>query len=147
MKAILKMCFSLLTILLLASCEPKPQPIEYGLDACHACRMNIVDQQHAAQLVTEKGKAFKFDAIECLVPYFNEQHDSTPFALVLVADYAQPGALVDGRQAHYLISEAVPSPMGGNLSAFSDRTAAQEMQTDKGGELLGWEQLRRKYER
>ena len=54
----------LLATVLLAACQPSPKPIEYGSDMCDYCKMTIVDQQHAAELVTTKGKAFKFDAIE-----------------------------------------------------------------------------------
>ena len=53
--------FSLLTFITLSSCNIQPQPINYGEDACHFCKMNIIDKQHAAQIVTSKGKAFKFD--------------------------------------------------------------------------------------
>ncbi len=52
---------------LLSSCQPRPEPIHYGQDACDFCRMTIVDKQHAAQMVTEKGRVYKYDAIECML--------------------------------------------------------------------------------
>ncbi len=137
----------LLALLLLVACSPEPQPIEYGLDACYACRMNIVDARHAAELVTEKGKIYKFDAIECMVPYYNNHSDETPFALVLVSDYAQPGALIDGRTSQFLISEAIPSPMGGNLSALASREEADQLLEDNGGDVYDWSQLREYFNR
>ena len=57
----------LLIILILVGCKVDPNPIEYGADACHFCSMTIVDRQHAAEFVTKKGKAFKFDATECMM--------------------------------------------------------------------------------
>ena len=61
-------------LLLFAACSPQPRPIEYGTDLCDFCRMTIVDKQHAAELVTDKGRVYKFDAIECMVNYL-EQND------------------------------------------------------------------------
>lgn len=58
--------FSILFILI-TSCSIEPAKIQYGKDACHYCKMNIVDKMHAAQYVTKKGKAFKYDAVECML--------------------------------------------------------------------------------
>ena len=58
-----------LIISLLSACTPAPKPIEYGSDMCHYCKMTIMDKQHAAELVTDKGKVFPFDAIECMIHY------------------------------------------------------------------------------
>ncbi len=37
------------------SCSVEPSPINYGKEACNFCKMNIVDQQHGAEIVTKKG--------------------------------------------------------------------------------------------
>ena len=50
------------------SCSKTPQPINYGTDMCHFCQMTIVTKTHAAQMVTTKGKQYKFDAIEVKCP-------------------------------------------------------------------------------
>ena len=92
-----------LLVLLLSACSPKPKPIEYGSDACDYCRMTVVDQQHAAELVSSKGKAYKFDAIECMVHYKRE-HDDREYALLLVNDYLQKGELVPAEECTFLIS-------------------------------------------
>lgn len=134
---------ALFALLSLGSCSPQPEPIEFGSDACDYCRMTIVDNQHAAELVTSKGRAYKFDAVECMVPYYQEHQSDTEYAYVLVSDYVQPGSLVDGREATYLISEAIPSPMGGNLSAFLEAEEARAIFREKGGELYTWDELRR----
>ncbi|MDH5605047.1 MAG: hypothetical protein OEY51_13950, partial [Cyclobacteriaceae bacterium] len=49
------------------SCTPKPEEIKYGEDLCHFCSMAIVDDKFSAQYVTKKGRAYKFDAIECMI--------------------------------------------------------------------------------
>lgn len=134
----------LILVLFLASCSVEPQPIEYGRDACHFCKMNIVDNQHAAEFVTSKGKCYKFDAIECMVNQMKE-FDEAPIALHLVCDYSSPGSLVDAKTSTYLISESIPSPMGGNLSAFADEAIAATTKAEATGDLFTWEQLKAEY--
>lgn len=132
--------FSLLSLLIITSCNVKPQKIEYGKDACHFCRMNIVDQSHAAQLVTAKGKAYKYDATECLI---NNLEDFEPdqIGLLLVSDYNNPGVLLDAKIATYIISKNIPSPMGAYLSSVSTKEEALELQKNKEGEIYDWDEL------
>lgn len=130
---------------ILISCEVSPQEIHYGADACHYCKMTIVDTQHAAQLVTEKGKAFKYDAIECMLNH-KANWDQTAIKFHLVADYNNPKILIDATKAHYLVSESIPSPMGAFLSAFEDEQKIVKIRTEKGGETYSWESLLKKFD-
>ena len=134
---------TLLSFVLL-SCEAKPHPINYGVDTCDFCRMAIVDRQHAAQLVTEKGRVYNYDAIECMMNDLN-QWDRPAVKFYLVSDYTNPGRLTDARDAQYLISEAIPSPMGANLSAFNDRVSMEKLFDSVGGETLGWVELLKRF--
>ena len=129
-------------LLILTACSPSPQPIDYGSDMCHYCKMTIVDQQHAAEAVTSKGKAYKFDAIECMVNYLGEK-EGQEHAFLLVNDYQQPKELIPAGDSYYLISEAIPSPMGANLSAFETKAKAEAVQAEKGGEVYSWEALQK----
>jgi copper chaperone NosL len=131
----------ILYLLLVSSCSRGPEPINYGADACEFCRMTIVDKQHAAQLVTEKGKNYKYDAIECMINDLNEW-ERPPVKIHLVADYANPGRMTDALTASYLISEEIPSPMGAYLSAFSNESERNKTHQSSGGDTLNWEQLR-----
>lgn len=135
----------LLIFLMLGACKVEPEPINYGSDACHYCSMTIVDKQHAAEFVTDTGKAFKFDAIECMMNGLKDS-DGTQIALYLVTDFENAGQLIDGRKATYLISKNISSPMGGNLSAFENREAADMVQSEQTGELFTWQDLRRRFE-
>ena len=136
----MKNALFLLTWLLLSGCKPTPKPIEYGADVCAFCQMTIVDRQHGAEVVTKKGRVYKFDAIECMVNYVAQQ-GSESFALFLTNDYMKPGELTDAATATYLISRGVPSPMGAFLSGFANATDARTVQTAKGGEVFSWTQL------
>ncbi|WHT40833.1 nitrous oxide reductase accessory protein NosL [Myroides sp. mNGS23_01] len=116
----------LLLLVLFVSCTVKVQPIEYGTDNCDFCKMGIVDNKHAAQLVTTKGKNYKFDAIECMLHYIEQQNKPlTAYQHLLVADLLQPGVLIPAEDANFIISKNIPSPMGAFLSA----TTAPEQAT------------------
>lgn len=135
----------LFTILcLIIGCSVGPKPIDYGHVGCHYCSMTIVDKQHAAQLVTKKGKVFNFDAIECMINHLKDEDEST-MALFLVNDFDQPGELVDATKTSYLISENIPSPMGAFLSAFSEEQAAQHALDENGGELYAWAEIKERF--
>ncbi|OEK02325.1 hypothetical protein BFP97_12700 [Roseivirga sp. 4D4] len=131
----------LLSVLIaLASCEVEPQEINYGKDGCSFCKMTIVDTKHAAQIVTTKGKNFKYDAIECMINHLN-QWDEVSIEFYLVADYANPKILVDAQRAHFIISEEIPSPMGANLSAFGNAEDLQPHIVHSSARTFGWDQL------
>lgn len=139
MKIVISAIFAI-ALLATISCSTEPQSINYGTDACSYCQMTIVDNQHAAQLVTEKGKNYKYDAIECMVNDL-KQWDKPPVKTHLVADYANPGTMTDALTASYLITEKIPSPMGAFLSAFSEESKRDEVHKSSRGEQLNWEQL------
>ena len=130
--------------LLLAACTHKPQPIRYGHDECGYCRMTIVDKQHAAEVLTTKGKVYKFDAIECMVHYVQEKTPSA-FGSFWVTDYTTTnGELVDATTCTYLISKNIPSPMGAFLSGFADPNTAAKFKQEKGGETYDWDEVLKK---
>lgn len=141
----LRCYFIVFSLVLLFSCKPGPEPIQYGFDGCHYCSMTIVDKQHASEFVTKKGKVYKFDASECMINFIRDI-DRATVALYLVNDYNNPGVLVDAKQATYLISENIPSPMGAYLTAFNSREEAEFARKSNKGILLTWEELNQKFE-
>ncbi|MCP4457365.1 MAG: hypothetical protein GY816_04970 [Cytophagales bacterium] len=137
--------FQFACVLILAiGCEVKPAEIRYGTDACHFCKMTIVDKQHSAEVVTIKGKAFKYDAVECMMNDLVQWSEAEP-QLYLVADYSNPGILVDASVSQYLISDKIPSPMGAFLTAFEAKELRDSSLWELGGESKDWTQLRKDY--
>jgi copper chaperone NosL len=127
------------------SCDIAPEEINYGTDACSFCKMTIVDQKHASQYVTKKGKQYKFDAIECMVNDISE-NGQEHLGILLVADFENPGNMVDADHAVYMINEAIKSPMGANLSGFASQEAAESIQKEHGGKLYSWKELLKKFD-
>lgn len=130
-----------LVLLVFFSCDIKPAKINYGKDGCHFCSMTIVDNQHAAQILNDKGKAFKYDAIECMLNDLKTR-PSTEIGMILVNDYNNPGELVSAEEATYLISEAIPSPMGAFLSASNDADGLRALKNSEGGKIYSWPSIK-----
>lgn len=139
MKTLKHIIFSV-TFFVLLGCDVKPKPIHYGQDGCYYCKMTIVDKVHAAEIVTQKGKVYMFDAVECMI-YFMDEFDTSEIKLYLTNNYIEPEVLIDATKATFLISQNIPSPMGAYLSAFKEKTDAEKTQAEKGGELYTWKEL------
>ncbi|MCF6296563.1 MAG: nitrous oxide reductase accessory protein NosL [Flavobacteriaceae bacterium] len=133
-----------LFFLLMISCKVEPKEINYGNDHCLYCDMTVVDKKHASQYVTQKGRAYMFDAVECLVMKINQEKNEDLLAFILVADFENPGNLVTAKTVTFLVSEKIKSPMGANLSAFKLKKTATKIQQEYGGELYTWSQIKAK---
>lgn len=127
-------------LLLLYSCSIEQSPLNYGQDICSYCKMTIVDKTHGAEMVTNKGKVFKYDAIECMILDLREKNEET-VSMVLVNTIDSPATLNDARVATFLVSEGIPSPMGANLSGFTQKERAEEVLKEKGGAMFSWEKI------
>lgn len=137
--------FLSILLLILTSCNVEPKKIDYGKDHCHFCNMTVVDQTHASEYVTKKGKAYVFDAIECMINELIELQNEGDTSFLLVANYQVPGELIDAKTATFLISKEIKSPMGANLSAFSSAELASEALKEHGGKIYTWELLKTKF--
>jgi len=129
-------------VLISISCSISEHPIDYGTDECAYCKMIIMDHRYGSELVTDKGKVYKFDAAECLVDYMHYNEEIVLSAsLLLVTPYTDPNMLYDARKASYLVSGKMPSPMGAYLNSFKDIETAREFQSTNGGDIYTWDEL------
>ena len=131
-------------LLVFFSCDIKPATISYGKDGCQYCSMTIVDNQHAAQIVNAKGKAFKYDAIECMLNDLKTR-PSSEIGMLLVNDYNNPGELIIAEEATYLISQGIPSPMGAFLSAGKEEAQMVDLKASEGGDIYSWTTIKEKF--
>ena len=134
----------MLTVMLtvLCSCSTDPEEINFGHDQCALCKMNISDTKFGAEIVTKKGKIFKYDAAECMINAVGRgEINMGDAAGFYVIDAANPKQLIKSETASYLISEKFPSPMGANLSAFGSIADAEKFRSQFGGELKTWDDL------
>lgn len=128
---------------LLSACNPESQPINYGSDLCESCRMSIVDQRFGSEIVTKKGKVFKFDAVECMVNYLdNRIEDESILKYILTNTLDAPGDLTDVQECKFLRSKNMPSPMGMFINPFKDGALAIRNQLENSGAIYDWNSLR-----
>ncbi|WP_020532853.1 nitrous oxide reductase accessory protein NosL [Flexithrix dorotheae] len=132
----------LIVSIILIGCSAEPEPIRYGQDACHYCKMKIVDNRYGAELVTQKGKIYKFDAVECLIHFYKEEESIKQQTKYLLAtSFNAPGTLQNIEGMNFLRTKALPSPMGMFLTAFSNTVTANEFKDNHGGDVYTWESL------
>lgn len=140
-KIILKTIAVVGLLLLVTACSQEPAEIHYGSDECAHCKMMITDNQFASQIVTGKGKVYKFDAIECMAVYHRMNKDELSGAMLYVSNYDNPGNWLNAREAQFVKSEVVNSPMGESLLAFPSPKEAREHTAEKPGTLLKWAEV------
>lgn len=125
----------------LTSCSTGPEPLQYGKDVCEQCRMMIMDPAFGAEIVTARGKIFRFDAAECMLDYLQAGTADPEKDRFLTTDMAAPRTLIDARTAFYVIDPAFRSPMGGNIASFTTRPRAENSERDPASRVLTWDQL------
>lgn len=132
---------ALLSITLL-SCSSDPEPLQYGEDACHTCKMTLMDRKFGAELVTQKGKIYKFDDVNCMLAFYNSgQVQPSEFAHKLVVDFSQPATLIEAADAFYLKSPEIKSPMASKVAAFQKKESMESVKKELKGIYLVWGEL------
>ena len=136
------MKYSIITLLLtiiIISCNSNPEPINYGEDECEFCRMLITDKKYGAELVTTKGKIYKFDSIECLIEFSLVENTIGDLTNNLfVTDFSNSKNLINAREAFYVKNDKVRSPMGLNVTAFKDKTLLNNFISENSGNQMSW---------
>ena len=112
---------------LIAGCRPidvsRPPTVRFGEEACASCRMIIGDEHFAAALVTPAGEALKFDDVGCLIEH--EAGRLRPEVTYWVRD-SRGGEWLNAREATFVHSPSIDSPMGFGLAAHpADRAAGE----------------------
>lgn len=129
----------LLSSFFVAGCGSNPEPINYGHDECDFCRMLITDNRYGSELVTDKGKVFKFDEAGCMIEYAMVKNlIGDVNQKFLVTDFAAPETFIDANSAFYVHNEKFRSPMGSNVMAFDSEISRQKFVAESGGSLLNW---------
>lgn len=139
--------FFILSSLAIVSCSKELSPINFGTDICDHCMMTIVDKKFGGELVNENGKAFKFDAIECMVEYETEKKSDSENRIYTyyTIDISKPGEMIKSEEAFFVLSDSIKSPMSGNLASYSSKADAENYKNENGGELLDWKSLKDKF--
>lgn len=142
--AMLPLLIAVLITTGLSSCSTQPQAIRIGLDNCDFCKMTITDNRFGAELVTKKGKVFKFDDGHCAVGFLHSQKVAPKdIAGIYFTDFSTPDKLINVTEVHFLQSPALKSPMGGNIAAFSNADSLQKIFEKLNGNKITWEEMQK----
>lgn len=131
---------ALFAMLLSACANGEPEPIKLNKDNCDFCKMTITDGRFGAELITEKGRVYKFDDLSCLVDY-RKENTKTPAQYFFVHNYLAINELITADKAFYVVSEQLNSPMRGNAAAFLTKEVAVEYAKKLDGNVLDWAEV------
>jgi copper chaperone NosL len=101
--------------------------------------MTIADQSFGSELVTAKGKIYKYDSIECLAAA-DRQMEKAAGAVHSrwVINFSQPGSFLEVPKATIVATEHQKSPMGVGLVAVGSSSEADALIQSVGGAVLDW---------
>ncbi len=129
-----------LLVVLLHSCSKEPKPIEFGVDNCDHCKMNISDVRYGAELITQKGRIYKFDDMYCMKAFLQEGvvTKKQVHSLWLV-DFVATEQLIPAEKSFLLHHPELKSPMGSNTAVFAHEETCQQYHVEHSGTILLWE--------
>ncbi len=134
---------TILMILALSGCQSGPAPINYGTDGCDFCKMTITDRRFGGEILTQKGKVYKFDDIHCIAGFLKANTVNSPdIKEIYLVDFANQGNLIPTGESLLLKSEELRSPMGANIAAFRQKDSLEKYKQLFSGELINWEQAK-----
>lgn len=127
--------------MMVSACGNKgPEPINLNKDNCDFCQMTIAEEKFSCELITVKGRVYKFDDLSCLLEYKTANPDPAVRS-IYVADFLTPGSLLEQEKAFFIRGEEIDSPMGGGIAAFSDKNTAMEYAGKFNAQLTDWSAL------
>ena len=130
------------SIVFLSACSTAPEKFNYGKDNCAECSMTIMEPKFGAEIVTKKGKIFKFDDVHCIANFIKSgkvrQQD---LQRTLFIDYDNSNNFLDAEAVSFVVSPQLKSPMNSNAAAFSSKAKADEVSEKTGGQVVSWTEL------
>lgn len=139
----LSACLLAMFCLSLGCARPGPAPIQYGIDQCDYCKMTIADQNFGSELVTAKGKVYKYDSIECLAAADRRMDKAAGTVHSRwVTNFSHPGAFLELPKAIIVATERQKSPMGVGLVAVASQSEADALIQSVGGSVLDWPRVK-----
>jgi copper chaperone NosL len=132
---------ALAVVVALSSCGSGLQAIRYGQDNCDFCKMAFTDRHFGGEVISKKGKVYKFDDVHCLVTSLKTGVPAAgDVAGIYLVDY-NGGPWIKAADAFLLYSENFHTPMNGNIAAFADAAARDAQIIHSEGKAFTWKEL------
>nr|HMT30720.1 nitrous oxide reductase accessory protein NosL [Bacteroidia bacterium] len=130
----------MMAILLLASCgNVEKEPIALNKEHCDNCQMVISDPRFAAELITTKGRIYKFDDITCMKSFINSKKGD--YRSYFISDYLPPHGLHNVKEMIFIQGTGIKAPMGGTVAAFSDEASALKYSEQLSAKIISYDTL------
>ena len=126
--------------LFFSSCNTGAQRIKIGTDNCSFCKMTIVDNSFGGEILTKKGKVFKFDDMHCLLAFYKSDANKDNVKNIYFVDF-ETHDLIDPDNAFLLKSDDLHTPMAGNIAAFAKENNLKNASLKFKGEEMRWKEL------
>jgi len=130
--------FVFLSLSFFSCAKTEVVPIKLNVDTCDFCKMTIADGKYAAEVISEKGRVFKFDDIMCMIQY-KKENSNTKMTAHYVNNYTQDNVLIPVKTAFFLSGGRIQSPMRGGVIAFSSENEAKEFGIKLKAKQVTWE--------
>jgi copper chaperone NosL len=115
-------------------------PLKLNVDNCNYCKMTIADGKFGAEIITKKGRAYKFDDIMCMAKYCKE-NGTTKIGSYYVSDYQQDNTLIPAETAFFLSGRTIQSPMRGGIIAFSSKNEVATFEIKFNAKPITWDAI------
>lgn len=127
---------------LLTACSVETEPIEFGVDNCDYCKMTISDNRYGAELLSKKGRVYKFDDLHCLKGFSDDKIvEEDQVHSLWIVDFSNPEQLIKAESSFLLHNDELKSPMGSNIAAFGTEEKANELHAEHSGKILTWKEF------
>lgn len=134
-----------ISFLALSSCgSNEPKPIALQSDNCDFCKMTIANARFAGEVITEKGRYYKFDDVACMIHYL-KANTRVNYSSVFVGDYLQPNKFIPAKSGFFIKGGTITSPMRGDTAAFSSAKEAGEYAKKLSATPIRWDELYTSY--
>jgi len=132
----------MISLICLNSCTTGPYALKIGKDNCSFCKMTISDNRYGGEIISRKGKAYKFDDSHCLLSFMQSKAiEKKDISGVYFTDFGGEHKLIKADKAFLLESADFKGPMNGNMVAFSNEDTMKKLAFQYKGAVVTWKQL------
>lgn len=124
------------------SCDfSNPVPIQINKDACDYCKMTISDDKFCTEIITEKGRCYKFDDVKCMVSY-NKENVEMKARYFYVYGFNGNKEFLNIADSYLVESKSFRSPMGGNTAVVRTKEEADQLlEKYPESKIVSWDAL------
>ena len=92
------------------------------------CKMTMVDPKFGGEVITKKGKVYKFDDVICMIHFLNPASvKETDISQKYLINFQKQNDFIDVSNAFLFVSPELKTPMGGNAAGFVSQQEAEKM--------------------